>query len=834
MDPNRIQPIMLTQAGYILPQPGLSLVSPLSSGAVAYAHQPSYQKSLYFPLSFTGYNDPQVNEMDFSSSQIQSTYTSPADVLEKDYQIVTYEELEKLLPEPKPSGRVELGLLPNGCAYAPKTASRENYLLFASKYSYILYFTHHYFSRENLCRDQTFLNMLVDRLILPIEKLVKAPRLAALNTTHEEVEKALLGSKIVCVEDMNAGMRGVRRIDGYPGLSTNPDISINMQPDNGLSTFASSQNLTSLIGSFSLQPPHLPDQPITISPQSVAVLRTAGSDKFRSDGVIRSGHMNPETSKELLQTSTLIQTPVTTNVCIAPASHQMSIPLLLPLCGMENCSNIHIECAGTGGPSVVPCRNTAPWIFERPTKQYNPYSRVAHVIVPQSINQPNSTNYNKNQPFGWDCHQRPHLPAANSTHSSVVPIRRQTHLPNYYIRQTGNVIESYSVPFPIPQTSNTHQPFNLAVAAALASMSTNTSNNIHSNHYGNQPQYFPNQLLTNSSNISPIGANQQRPSNALLNHLQAVAAMSAVAQQSNATPYFQNPVSQTNPFHIPTPVPLPVYYTASQLSLQSSGAQNPLQRLQQNVYPMQSYGYQTVQNAPVSESSDNLSSDSRCGLMVPNPPQHTNNLIYPILLQPPVHIQHKLPTHMNGTGWQGHNPGQSIRGTLNSLSLTPIPINLTVINTNGSTSVANNTMLKELPTFPDIRGNLDNNTTADNMVTDATINVSLASENQSDSGSSLLPGLISSTGNSTCAAIDDNQSHKLSKQVEKITSPGSVHDSEDSVSSGIGDMTTTSAGDNDSRNNSSCTPTEPTRIIPKSDYVRNKSSTRIKEKLTGT
>lgn len=74
--------------------------------------------------------------------------------------------------------------------------------------------SHHYFSRENLCRDQTFLNMLVDRLILPIEKLVKAPRLAALNTTHEEVEKALLGSKIVCVEDMNAGMRGVRRIDG--------------------------------------------------------------------------------------------------------------------------------------------------------------------------------------------------------------------------------------------------------------------------------------------------------------------------------------------------------------------------------------------------------------------------------------------------------------------------------------------------------------------------------------------------------------------------------------------------------------------------------------------
>ncbi|CAI2723463.1 unnamed protein product, partial [Schistosoma spindalis] len=779
MDPNRIQPIMLSQSGYILPQPGLSLVSPLPSGATAYAHQPSYQKSLYFPLSFTGYNDPQVNEMDFSSSQLQSTYTSPADVLEKDYQIVTYEELEKLLPEPKPSGRVELGLLPNGCAYAPKTASRENYLLFASKYSYILYFTHHYFSRENLCRDQTFLNMLVDRLILPIEKLVKAPRLAALNTTHEEVEKALLGSKIVCVEDMNAGMRGVRRIDGYPGLSTNPDTSINVQSESGLSSFTSSQNLTSLIGSFSLQP-QLPDQQITTSLQSVVVLRTAGSDKFRSDGVMRSGHINPETSKELPQTSTLIQTPVTTNVCIAPASHQMPIPLLLPLCGIENCSNIHIECAGTAGPSVGPCRNTAPWIFQRPTKQYNPYSRVTHVIVPQSINQPNSTNYNKSQPLAWDLHQRPHLPAANSTHSSVVPIRRQTHLPNYFIRQTGNVIESYPIPFSIPQTSNTHQPFNLAVAAALASMSTSTSNSINPSHYGHQPQYFPNQLLTNSSNISPIGANQQRPSNALLNHLQAVAAMSAVAQHSNATPYFQNPVSQTNPFHIPTPVPLPVYYTAPQL-LQSSGARNSLQRLQQNVYPMQSYGYQTVQNVPVSESLDNLRSDSRCGLTVPNLPQHSNNLIYPILLQPPVHIQHKLPTHMNGSGWQVHNPSQSIRGALNSVGITPIPVNFTVINTNGSTSVANNGMLKELPTFSDTKDNLDNNTAADNMVGDSAINVSLASENQLDSASSVLPGLISSTENSTCAAIGDNQSHKLRKQVEKMTSPGSVHDSEDSV-----------------------------------------------------
>ncbi|KAK4472466.1 hypothetical protein MN116_003716 [Schistosoma mekongi] len=719
MNQNRIQHTMLPQAGYILPQSGLSIVSPMSSGTTAYGHQSLYPRPLYFPLSLTGYSDPHANEMNFGSSAVQSSLSSSADVLEKDYQIVTYEELEKLLPEPKPSGRVELGLLPNGCAYAPKTASRENYLLFASKYSYILYFTHHYFSRENLCRDQTFLNMLVDRLILPIEKLIKAPRLAALNTTHEEVEQALLGSKIVCIEDMNAGMRGVRRIDGYPGLSTNSDTSTNTRPDNALSTFDASQNLTSLIGSFTLQPPYVPDQRITTSPQSVVVMRTAGPDKFRSDGVMRSSHMNSEISKDVLQTSTLIQTPVTTSVYVVPTSHQMSIPLLLPLCDIDNLGNVQIEYTNTAGPSIPSCRNTAPWIFQQSPKQYNAYPRVAHVIVPQPANQPSSTDYSKNQPLGWDLHQRPIVPTTNNAHSGVLPIRHQTHLPNYFIRQTVSASEPYSASFSIAQTSNVNQPFNLAVAAALASINTNTSN-INSNQYAHQPQYFSNQLLSNSSNISPIGVNQQRPSNALLGHLQAVAAMSAVAQHSSTAPCFHNPVSQTHPFHMSTPVPLPVYYAAPQLSLQSPVPRNCLQRLHQNsVYPMQSYSYQTIQNPTNSESSDGLKLDSRCGLTVPNLPQHTSNLIYPVLLQPPVHLQHKLPTAVNATGSQIHNSGQPTRGVINSVGLTPVPINLTVINTNVSTSVVSNTMPKEMSmssTFSDAKANFNKNPQENNMI----------------------------------------------------------------------------------------------------------------------
>lgn len=49
---------------------------------------------------------------------------------------------------------------------------------------------------------------------MPLEKLIKAPRLAAINTTLEDAEQALANSKIVCLEDLDGSVRGVRRIDG--------------------------------------------------------------------------------------------------------------------------------------------------------------------------------------------------------------------------------------------------------------------------------------------------------------------------------------------------------------------------------------------------------------------------------------------------------------------------------------------------------------------------------------------------------------------------------------------------------------------------------------------
>lgn len=60
---------------------------------------------------------------------------------EKDLTIITWEDLKRLLPEVPADGRGESGLLPDGKAYAQKTARRDHYFLFPSKSAYIMYFT---------------------------------------------------------------------------------------------------------------------------------------------------------------------------------------------------------------------------------------------------------------------------------------------------------------------------------------------------------------------------------------------------------------------------------------------------------------------------------------------------------------------------------------------------------------------------------------------------------------------------------------------------------------------------------------------------------------------
>ncbi|CAL8078713.1 unnamed protein product [Calicophoron daubneyi] len=241
MAQERAQPLILPQSGYLFPQAELGT---LTRSFTAFAPNAPYsirdpQLALSPPAGYVDNRQSLAEQLPavayppvplMRPAYLTNNNITHTDAQERDYQIITYDELEKMLPEPKPAGRIELGMLPNGSAYAPKTATRENYLLFPSKFSYILYFTHHYFSRENLSRDHTFLNMLVNRLVLPLDKLIKAPRLAALSTTLEEIEQALEKSKIVCLEDMGGGVRGVRRIDGYPAFALAEELTPPFRP----------------------------------------------------------------------------------------------------------------------------------------------------------------------------------------------------------------------------------------------------------------------------------------------------------------------------------------------------------------------------------------------------------------------------------------------------------------------------------------------------------------------------------------------------------------------------------------------------------------------------
>lgn len=138
---DRTQQAMLPQTGYFLSQPRINLVPSLQNVVPGSAQQSVFPRAIHFSLPFAGYQDSYLNDPNTTSSSNYLTYYNSYDVNERDYQIITYKELEKLLPDPKPTGRVELGILPNGCAYAPKTATKENYLLFPSKLNYILYFT---------------------------------------------------------------------------------------------------------------------------------------------------------------------------------------------------------------------------------------------------------------------------------------------------------------------------------------------------------------------------------------------------------------------------------------------------------------------------------------------------------------------------------------------------------------------------------------------------------------------------------------------------------------------------------------------------------------------
>lgn len=125
--------MLLPQPGYVLPStfapyqpvPGISQFPLIQSTTTLPAIPPSPIANTDF---FTRYN------------RLPSTPSLASDS-DMDFKIVSWEELKGLLPGALSEGRVESGLLPDGRAFAPKTARKDNYFLFPSKSAYIIYYT---------------------------------------------------------------------------------------------------------------------------------------------------------------------------------------------------------------------------------------------------------------------------------------------------------------------------------------------------------------------------------------------------------------------------------------------------------------------------------------------------------------------------------------------------------------------------------------------------------------------------------------------------------------------------------------------------------------------
>ncbi|KAL5969560.1 hypothetical protein TSMEX_002684 [Taenia solium] len=215
--------VLLTQGGYIFP------------GNIG-SYQPSPPLASYnvFPPQHILSSPPLVSVpgVDFYGRYsrlppLNSPSSDTSGTVERDFRIIPWDELKSLLTEESSDVRAESGLLSDGRAFAQRSPRRDAYFLFPSKSAYILYFTHYYFSRENLDRDQTIRGMMLDNCAIAIDKIIEAPRLASIGTTIDDMKVAVeSGSNVLCVLNAPDGRCYLRRIDGYPGnTQTAPSAS---------------------------------------------------------------------------------------------------------------------------------------------------------------------------------------------------------------------------------------------------------------------------------------------------------------------------------------------------------------------------------------------------------------------------------------------------------------------------------------------------------------------------------------------------------------------------------------------------------------------------------
>ncbi|TPP57670.1 hypothetical protein FGIG_08191 [Fasciola gigantica] len=848
---DRAQSLLLPQPGFLPTQPALGTVSTVTRGFRDSAANYAYQKLSPIILPPGAYSDqrqpncppgPTIRQVAASAG---STDAPP----EHDHHIITHDELEKLMPDPKPDGRIEVGLLPDGSAYAPKTG--ENYLLFPSKSSYILYFTHHYFSRENLSRDVPLLSRMINRMVLPLDELIKAPRLTALGTTPEEVQQALTKSKIVCVEDLGNGLRGVRRIDGFPAVSSPNDASstraVTMTgPEPVTNTVAATSN----VPNYQFQPPTTA-QPADFTNDDERALAASLADVSFTNKPSKFPTYSFSLIEQTTNQTNALVSPNPTLGVVVPGTNRLSPnqsiscpanqPTYPTASGQSSTAHENPTSPAISNGSACSSRPTSA-IWPQPTFSLGPNNRSSLLGggVSQPLDSPSITNNNHSSILGFPSRPPygPGVPTGNLQSPdiqplSVLPMRHQTALPPYLLSQPTHCSGTYPASLPFCQMCYSKSSMNMAVAAAMG----NPHQQLSQAHLSPKPQ-FPGQIFHGQATQVPsLNAHQANVALAAANSYHAaVAALAAAAQQQVAPAYFNAPMASNLPSqmqHMQQSVQpsVPVYYAAQPLSLPTHFQRHPLPRFPHgSVYPIQSYqqsNQNTALHSPAQQSSEvhgshpkEISAYSTMG----GNPQVAATIAYPFFFQPRVHLSHANQPLTNHSMVSVATPGLHIQypqqttsprqPPINAYGLTPV--GLTVVN--NSTTVplpAQNISDENATVSVECQGETHSEITQEDtspMVYGSSPSVQ-ATGTVSPITKSPVPcsKMVHTPDVKETASANAEVAHNTRLVESRLMAdkPETPDDSEDSASSGIGEMNSAgSSGPIDTRTSSSLTLTD--------------------------
>nr|CDS26832.1 expressed protein [Hymenolepis microstoma] len=136
------------------------------------------------------------------------------------YEAVESGDIAQKLGLDAPSNEIPpCGSLPGGNYFAVARSHKRKYYLYFTKEDYIAYFMNHYFSVKNTYKDREMRPYLIQYKGMPIEALVKFPRLAAIDTQPHEIICAVI-SKLPHLKLVDMGLSGlfICRRDEYYGI----------------------------------------------------------------------------------------------------------------------------------------------------------------------------------------------------------------------------------------------------------------------------------------------------------------------------------------------------------------------------------------------------------------------------------------------------------------------------------------------------------------------------------------------------------------------------------------------------------------------------------------